>query len=345
MVPRSRRKFSISGQPLPYLLVLSLQEEKRLFLQFCGTLIAWQCRGPYQFFTTYLVAADEDNLVTGSSPTTNASGIATVTIADTVGNGGEVVINAADVNDEILSNDATVTFQAESASFALSADVSLPVVSAGCLCRGNHDDFCHSSFGSGGLPAAGQLVTFSTTGTANLTAPSGNTDSNGVVTVGITDTLSNAGRVVVTVKNGSHEVNIPIYFGADIQLNPATSNSIADGTVVAPLTATVIDASRAVVVGVPVHFSVTAGEAILNVSEVLTDTFGKATVQVTDSIIENAVVHATAGDLAGDSATISFLAGAPANLLLTSAPVNTTPLIIWGRDSYGNGYRCPRQQC
>lgn len=104
---------------------------------------------PINFFTTYLVAADEDNLVTGSSPTTNASGIATVTIADTVGNGGEVVINAADVNDEILSNDATVTFQAESASFALSADVSLPVVSAGCLCRGNHDDFCHSSFGSG----------------------------------------------------------------------------------------------------------------------------------------------------------------------------------------------------
>jgi adhesin/invasin len=151
-----------------------------------------------------------------------------------------------------------------------------------------------------------------------------------VVTVGITDTLSNAGRVVVTVKNGSHEVNIPIYFGADIQLNPATSNSIADGTVVAPLTATVIDASRAVVVGVPVHFSVTAGEAILNVSEVLTDTFGKATVQVTDSIIENAVVHATAGDLAGDSATISFLAGAPANLLLTSAPVNTTPLSLFG---------------
>jgi adhesin/invasin len=277
------------------------------------------------FITSFPVSSDADNIVTKISGLTDGSGIATATVTDTAVNAGSVTVTATDDKDQVSSAPALVTFKTEADAFDLTAEISLPVVTP----TGTTTITATVTDRADGLPAAGQPVTFETTGSATLSAASGNTTSTGEVSVDLEGTV--AETVVVTISSGLNVVKIPVYFGAGIQLNPAISESIADGTVEAPLTATVFDANGAVIPGIPVYFSVTKGSALLSSGEVVTNDLGKAAVTVTDSVIESdATISATAGDLTAVTAVIDFQSGAPANLVLVSTPVNTDPLVLFG---------------
>lgn len=275
------------------------------------------------FITSFPVPADADNIVTKISGLTDGSGIATATVTDTGNNGGSVTVTATDDKDQVSSVPALVTFKTEADAFDLTAEISLPVVTA----TGTTTITATVTDRADGLPAPDQPVTFTTTGAATLSAAGGPTTSTGEFSVDLEGSV--AETVVVTIGSGLNVVKIPVYFGAGIQLNPATSESIADGTVEAPLTATVFGANGAVIPGIPVYFSAT-GSALLSAGEVVTNDLGKAAVTATNSIIEKATISATAGDLTADTADIDFRSGAPANLVLVSTPVNTDPLLLFG---------------
>lgn len=277
------------------------------------------------FIVTFPVTPDDnDNIVTSFDTVTDANGIGTATVEDTSDNGGSVIIVAIDSNGQISSPASTVTFQTEADSFDLAAEATLSAVTT----TGVTTIIATVTNQADSAPAALQPVTFATTGAATLSSAAENTDSTGKASVTLTGTVGET--VTVTVASGLNVVNIPVYFGAGLQLNPADSQSIANGTTAAPLTATVYDAGNAVITGIPVNFSVTTGSALLSAGQIMTDDLGNAPVTVTNSVLETAVVEANVGDLAPVTADITFLPGEPANVVLTSAPINTTPLSLFG---------------
>ncbi|AMV70802.1 Intimin [Desulfuromonas sp. DDH964] len=268
---------------------------------------------------------DSDNLLTPSVGVTDQNGAVTLTATDTGNNGSTIGILAQVSGVPSISGTANVTFKAPTATYGTTASATLSALKV------NDTSTVVTTVTDLGtkLPAAGQTLDISVNGAATIT-PAGpyTTDINGEVSVTVTD--ATAENVVVTV-TGSETIEIPLYFGSSLQFAPATSESIADGSSSKTLVATVVDYGNSRVAGVPVNFQVTVGDALLSTGSAITNSLGQASVEVTDSTIETATIRAAAGSLATKDVTVDFLAGDPATITLTSLPVNTTALSLFGQ--------------
>jgi adhesin/invasin len=205
---------------------------------------------------------------------------------------------------------------------------------------------------NGNTVGAGIVVAWSTTG-GTLTGDTSTTDNSGTASMVLTSSTM-AGAVTVQAKNGAAQDSATVTFtaglpaaGTDGLKLVATPASIeANGTSTSTLNATVKDANgNLVAAGVVVTWSTTAGALTSNTST--TDDSGVASMVLTSATVAGAgTVKAVAG-AANDSATVTFVPGAPApgvnGLELAATPASieadgtsTSTLKATLKDSHGN---------
>jgi protocatechuate 3,4-dioxygenase beta subunit len=200
-------------------------------------------------------------------------------------------------------------------------------------------------------PVSGVTITFtiSTNNSgASLVTSSGITDANGQVSVVYiagsnsgTDAVSAGADGIATTVAISVEAGAGLEEDiASITLITGATTLVADGVSSAALRATVLDGSGQGIPGIAVTFTTTAG-TIKEPSEVLTNANGVAiTSLVAATKIGTATVRASTSGF-GASVTVTFVAGAPAEVQLSATPQSmnsgvTSVIQATVTDSHGN---------
>lgn len=234
---------------------------------------------------------------------TDRSGKAIVTLMDTVAETVQVTAK--------LSDGGSIT---KNSSFVADLDSAVLTVTAttGALADSSASDTVTATLkDSRGNAVADQVITFTGSGSAELSATTGTTDSNGQTQVNLTDTVAEMVTITAKLSNGktaSAQAGFIIY--SVISLAASDTSVKADGYTSATLTATVKDSTGAIVADAPVSFSVT-GSATLSASTVSTNSSGQAQVTLTDSAGETVTVTAKAKDNrddAGKTLGVTFVA-------------------------------------
>ncbi|WP_198284590.1 beta strand repeat-containing protein [Beggiatoa alba] len=235
---------------------------------------------------------------------TDSTGIAKVTVTDIEEDGGVALVNA---NVGTLNARATVNFRAvfgQNRQLEASSNATLLAINQIATITARIID-------KNSLPIAGQAVTFNistlTGGTAQalLSPITGISNAQGEVIATVRGT--SAENILITVQADTAKQTIPIYIGGRVQLYPSINNGVADGKTANTLQAIVSDAFGAIIQGVPIHFQVNSGNALLSAPSVISDSKGQALVQITSTQIGTATILASVGTTNSDPASINFL--------------------------------------
>ena len=230
---------------------------------------------------TVAVASSAGNTLSAASLTTDTNGHATVTLTGT--KAGSDTLTAT-----VLGETAQTIVSVSNQSFAFT------VPSADTLIALTATQTVTLVWATGGVPQAGQTITFSTTrgtfnGSPTATTASATTDGTG--TASVTIAAGTAGPAIITASSAGVSAQLPVTFVAtdpsviDLQASPATVATQAQSTI----TAIVRDASDNLVEGQTVSFQltdVTGGS--LSVGSALTDVQGKAQTVYTASSTSSA---------------------------------------------------------
>lgn len=148
-----------------------------------------------------------------------------------------------------------------------------------------------------GQPVRNAAITWTTTGTAKIAAPTSVTDDNGIATVNYTDTVAEV--VNITAKSGAVVASQNSRFNtvtvSNIALKITRDNSIADGQATDQAQATVTDVNGRAIANSPVSWSVGAPGTLKNAGAT-TDANGQATAEFTSAMAGAVSVTVTAGD-------------------------------------------------
>ncbi|WP_313111900.1 Ig-like domain-containing protein [Pseudescherichia sp.] len=233
-----------------------------------------------------------------ASSVTDGNGNATVNLTDTVAESGlTVTATAGDA-----TGTTTTTFVGIQQNIAVEmttdnspADGTTPNVARATVTDGN------------GKPLSGVTVNWTTTGSAKLAASTSVTDSSGIATVNLTDTVAESGvTVTATTDNAKGSTTTTFKSALDkITVTTTTDNSPADGMSTDVVNALVTDSNGKALPNVTVNWA-TTGSAKLAAASSVTDSAGNATVSLTDTTPESGLtVTATVGEAKGTT-QISF---------------------------------------
>lgn len=256
-------------------------------------------------------------ILSADSATTNASGIAEVTLnaTDTIGT-ATVRAFAGGKSDQ-----ATVGFVAGAASrVELSAS---PVV----VPIGGTSIVQASVLDADGNPVSGTTVLFdlpTDNSGATLASTSVVTDANGRATTSYTAGSNTFTAVTDTVRARvasltakSIDIAVTVQLGM-LDVQPANDSIVANGTDSTTLIATVFDSNGAPVSNAPVMFRTSAGT--LSPADATTDPSGTATVRLqSPTAIGSAAITATVPGLSA-STSVQFLPGEPDSVSLSPSP-------------------------
>ncbi|MFA5515652.1 MAG: Ig-like domain-containing protein [Desulfuromonadales bacterium] len=281
---------------------------------------------------------------------TGADGSLLTTVVDVANNGGDATVTA--VVGSVESDPAKIHFALETASNLLDARATFQVLPADGVAE---TTLVATVTDDQGIPLADIPVYFGVDGSAELVLLDPlvgvKTDANGQATAKVKDAV--AENVIATISlGGANFIEIPLYFGATVLLDPDESDGIGNGANAMFLKAIVRDALGAAVPGVPVDFKVVKldpadpdePEALLAQSRAFTATNGQAVNSITGTAVEDVKVEAMAGLVGPATATAHFLPGEPGAITLTSTPPAPVSLSIYGtatitakvKDAVGN---------
>ncbi|MEW6071427.1 MAG: Ig-like domain-containing protein [Planctomycetota bacterium] len=314
-----------------------------------------------------LAATGANNTLTQPAGPTDASGIATGTIASITAETKAITAVADPGPDQVLLADApTVGFVADAANVSdvLSTAVASP--STGLVADGVATaTITVTVIDAHGNPVPGQTVGLASTGSENsIGQPPGTTDAAGAIAGSIASTVAETKAITATVNPGPSQVVLAaqptVEFLPDA-ISPSLStltavpaaNVVADGVATSLLTATVRDVRGNPVSGQTVALSATGSDNVLTQPVAVTDVAGVATGTIASTRAETktigAVVNPGAAQVALDAApTVGFIADAAniddtlstavaapfANVVADGIELSTITVTV--RDAHGN---------
>lgn len=216
----------------------------------------------------------------------DSSGHVTAQLASTLASSGTV--NAGADNE---SANVTVHFAGDAASAKVK---SLVVTTDGSQADGKTSNVAQITVtDANGNILSGQAVIWKSNKSTVTFGQSAVTDSSGKTTVSYTDTVAESLTLTASLANGNSANADSVFVTGTAILKDltVTSGAVASGTDTNTATVTVTDVSGNIISGEAVAFSVT-GSAKLAAKKVNTDSSGKATVALTDTVAETVQVTA-----------------------------------------------------
>ncbi len=246
---------------------------------------------------TWSLGTGSATATTPLTVTTNASGIATLNLTDTVVESVTVTASAGG-----KSGNTSATFTAIPVN-----NVAVSMTTNNVQADGTTANVAQALVTSAsGQPLSGVSVTWSLgTGSSTATTPlTVTTNASGIATLNLTDTVVES--VTVTASAGGQSGNTSATFTAipvdNVAVSMPTNNVQADGTTVNVAQALVTSASGQPLSGVSVTWSLGTGSAIATTPLIVTtNASGIATLNLTDTVVENVTVTATAGGKSGNN--------------------------------------------
>ncbi len=262
---------------------------------------------------------DPGKVVTGDD------GTAEFTVKDLSQDGGRAVVEAT--ADQLSASPATVNFLTDLGQ-GRSLEVEVP---SRVLAGDETATITARILDEVGVPVPNQLIGFEVDGQAELSADQGVTDPSGEVSITVGDRQNE--NVTVIVRAGTQVREVPLYFGARLELVALQSQGLADGNTPLEVVATVLDASGAGIPGIPVDFRAT-GAALLESFQQPTNNVGRAPNSLTNTRVEDVTLTAAAGmgregSSLNKSLSLNFALESrnlPANISLDTVPPGQTEL-------------------
>ncbi|MEK7992077.1 MAG: Ig-like domain-containing protein, partial [Thiotrichaceae bacterium] len=228
---------------------------------------------------------------------TGNDGLAEIIVNDIQSDGGQVTVKATS---GAIETQAKVNFNAafgDNRNLALSSSSNLLDANDSAIVIARVTD-------SNGLPIAGQVIEFSGDGGATISPKSDETNEDGEAS---TQVKANS-NVQITASVNTAQQSIPLYFGANINLIPQSSNGTADGNTATPITAIVTDSNGAAIQGMPVNFQITQGTGFLQGSPAISNENGRAEIGLISNRAETITIQASTGNLTSNTSQIDFFA-------------------------------------
>ncbi len=244
--------------------------------------------------------------------TTDADGIATATLTNTVAGTSNVVATIGSI-----TNNIDTTFVAGAVA---TITLSVPVndATADGADTNQVDALVQDANGNA---ITGAAVVFSSANGATILSSTMNTGVNGVASTLLTHTVAGTSNVVATIGSITDNIDTVFVAGAvaTITLSVPVNDATADGADTNQVDALVEDANGNAITGAAVVFSSANGATIL-ASTVNTGVNGVASTLLTHTVAGTSNVVATIGSITDNIDTV-FVAGAVATITL-SVPVN-----------------------
>jgi hypothetical protein len=277
--------------------------------------------------TVVLAATGTGNTLTQPVGTTNASGVATGTLASTVAESKTV---SATINAVAITQTATVVVNAGAVSAAQSTVSATSPITAG----GTGSTITATAKDASGNPVAGATVVLAATGTGNtLTQPVGTTNALGVATGTLASTVAESKTVSATMGGVAitQTATVVVNAGAaaKVAVNAGDAQSATTGAAV-PVAPSVLvtDINNNPVSGVTVTFAVaTGGGSLTGTNPTTTSASGVAAIgswTLGNTAGANSLT-ATASGFAGGGNPVTFTATGTAGTATTIAAASTPP--------------------
>lgn len=273
--------------------------------------------------------ATDGAILKSDSATTDSDGKVSVELTS-VNAGGSTVTATTDTDQS--GQQATVTFVAEAETASIASFTATPssAVKADGKAISTLTATVKDANGNG---VNNELVSFSITGSAHLSASSARTDSNGNATVTLTSTTADSNTITAVTAYDTSGKQISVSFIADVttanidSLTASRADNVkADGSDSSVITATVKDANGNLTNGAKVTFSVT-DNGILS-QNIATTVEGIATVQLTSLTAESITVTATTdADATGKQTSVSFV-GDPTTAIVDTLTASPTSGVV-----------------
>jgi hypothetical protein len=298
--------------------------------------------------TVTLTAGSGSSIISAASGPSNASGVVTFTVTDSVGEA--VVYTARDTTDTItITQTAMVTYLAPSAtrSTVVASPTSLPA-------DGNTTStITVTLLTSAGAPVSGKMVTLTAgSGNSTISAASGPSNASGVVTFTVKDLV--AQTVVYTARDTTDSITMTQT--ATVIYGPSAANSTvvasptsvpADGATTSTVTVTLKDGMGNPVWGKTVTLTAGSGSSIISAASGPSDASGVVTFTVTDLLAEAVIYTATdttdtaiipitqtATVIYGPSAANSTVVASPTSVPADGTTTSTVTVTL--KDGMGN---------
>ncbi len=295
--------------------------------------------------TVVLAATGTGNTLTQPSGPTNASGVATGTLASTV---AEAKIVSATIAGVAITANDTVTVTAGAVSASQSTVTAAPTTIAP---DGSTSTITVTAKDAHGNPIGGLTVVLAATGTGNtLTQPAGPTNVSGVATGTLASTVAESKTVSATAGGVgiTQTATVNVVAGVVSSVNStvtANPTTIAVGGAISQITVTAKDANNNPIAGATVVLSATGTGNTLTQPVGTTNSSGVATGTLSSTAAETKTVSATVNGVGiTPTATVTVTAGAATQIAVDggnnqSATVGsavTTPPSVVVKDTYGN---------
>ncbi|MGQ3663801.1 inverse autotransporter beta domain-containing protein [Citrobacter braakii] len=259
-------------------------------------------------------------IVGGSTVTTDAGGKATITLTNT--RAGDVMVTARINSSEVSTKGSFVADAATSAVNTLDSDVVTQLADGTRVIS-----FTATLKDGSGNPVPNAAVDFSTSSSTAVLGTAAVTDADGKTAVTLKDTVAES--VTVTAKSAANAADSgktkDVTFTADAATSVVSTldsdvvTQLADGTRVITFTATLKDGSGNPAPNAAVDFSTGSSTAVLSTAAT-TDTDGKTTVTLKDTVAESVTVTAKSATNAADSGQtkdVTFTADAATSVVST----------------------------
>lgn len=250
---------------------------------------------------TWSLGSSHASPTTPLSATTDANGIATLSLTDTVAETVAVSASAGGLQESV-----SVTFTQVAVN-----SITVEMETNGSPADGQTEDLARAQvLDSKGQPMQGVNLTWSITGNAtNTSSLTAVTDANGYATLSVVD--STVESVTLTASAGGRSGQVFATFtevpAGNVAVTMLTDGAMADGKATDEAQAVVTDTAGAPMPNVEVIWSISAGNAVNKTSlNVNTDENGIAKLSFVDTTAESLTITAAAGGKTGQT-TASFI--------------------------------------
>nr|WP_050764978.1 inverse autotransporter beta-barrel domain-containing protein [Citrobacter youngae] len=244
--------------------------------------------------------------------TVSGSAIATTATVVNTDNNGKATLKLTDS----VAENVVVTVTAEGKTGSTTAlfsaapvnNVSVNMVTNNVQADGSTPDVARAVVkDANGQPMADTSVTWTVSGNAKAaSATTVNTDTNGVATLNLTDTVAEnvAVNAVAEGKSGSATATFTAIPVDSVAVTMKTNDVYADGSTPNVAQAVVKDASGQPMADTRVSWTVSGSAKAASATTVNTDANGVATLELTDTVAESVIVNAAADGKSGNATAI-----------------------------------------
>lgn len=259
------------------------------------------------------------SLSSAATVTTNAQGMATVTVKDSVAETVTIVANAGG-----KSGSSSAIFTQTAAT-----NILLTVQQNNATADGVSTNAVQAKVTDGsGQPVANTAVSWSVGGSAKATsAVTVNTNADGIATLSLSDSVAESVNVNASANGAQGQATVTfVPTISSVFVAVTANNALADGTSVNTFRATVTSPSGQPVANASVAWSLSSTTAGATTAlNVTTDASGVATLSITDTVAESVTATAKAGNVQGQAAATFNPAAVEVSSVTVTVPGNNQP--------------------